>query len=210
VAVVGIGLFQALPLAGQKWENKLLSMRKAEARANPIEQLQNYLLSKRASVNALQDAVAEIGAQIKSLNGMVAERKKAKPGYDSSEEDAEIAKMVVAHKELESVYLSAETALDDLSARIEERKFKHKFSQVGRQAISAINAANGQTPEEMIGEMLVSEADSAILDNYNRVFASLDLHAARLNSTRSLSHSTGLTLDAMDIQMPVGQNVRSQ
>ena len=41
MAAVGFVSFQALPLAVQKLENRMLKLRKAEARANPIEQLQN-------------------------------------------------------------------------------------------------------------------------------------------------------------------------
>src|SRR5687768_11061089 len=42
LGVVGLGAVQAIPLLGQKWENRLLAARKAEARENPIEQLQNF------------------------------------------------------------------------------------------------------------------------------------------------------------------------
>ena len=48
MAIGGVALFQALPWAGQRLENGLLKLRKAEARANPIEQLQNEML-RRAS-----------------------------------------------------------------------------------------------------------------------------------------------------------------
>ena len=37
LGALGVGIMQALPLLGQKWENKLLAARKAEARRNPIE-----------------------------------------------------------------------------------------------------------------------------------------------------------------------------
>ena len=46
-AVIGFGLVQAIPALGQKWENKLLGLRKAEARANPIEQIQNNVIRLR-------------------------------------------------------------------------------------------------------------------------------------------------------------------
>jgi hypothetical protein len=46
MAAAGLLGFQAIPLTMQKLENRLLQMRKAEARANPIEQLQNDCLRR--------------------------------------------------------------------------------------------------------------------------------------------------------------------
>ena len=71
IGAVGVGLFQALPLLGQKLENRLLAARKAEARANPIEQLQNFLMQKRQRVASFKEAVVRIGAQIKSMSDMI-------------------------------------------------------------------------------------------------------------------------------------------
>ena len=41
---LGIGLSALLPYLGQKLENEILRIRKAEAGKNPIEQMQNQLL----------------------------------------------------------------------------------------------------------------------------------------------------------------------
>ncbi|NRR31773.1 hypothetical protein HSX11_16465 [Oxalobacteraceae bacterium] len=79
---MGIALFQTLPLLGQKLENRLLAARKAEARANPIEQLQNFLMQKRERVRAFKGAVVQIGAQIKSMSDMIDERKRQKGRLD--------------------------------------------------------------------------------------------------------------------------------
>src|SRR4051794_7488757 len=43
---LAIAAIQTLPLAAQKLENRLLTARKAEARRNPIEQLQGELLRR--------------------------------------------------------------------------------------------------------------------------------------------------------------------
>src|ERR1035437_493134 len=51
-AVIGYGFIQALPMLGQKWENKLLGLRKSEARSNPIEQIQNNVIRKAQQLKA--------------------------------------------------------------------------------------------------------------------------------------------------------------
>ena len=58
MAAIGVATLQAIPLAMQKLENRLLAARKAEARRNPIEQLQNEVLrrAQRRSVLAARSA----------------------------------------------------------------------------------------------------------------------------------------------------------
>ena len=70
LAIVGAAIAKAIPLLGQKWENAILSARKAEARQNPIEQLQNFFLDKRKKVNDFKAATGQINAQIRSLTDM--------------------------------------------------------------------------------------------------------------------------------------------
>ena len=56
-AVLGVGIIKALPLLGQKWENKLLGLRKSEARTNPIEQIQNNVIRKAQQLKAFKDGM---------------------------------------------------------------------------------------------------------------------------------------------------------
>ena len=53
---IGFAAVQALPLLGQKLENNLLNARKAEARRNPIEQLQNEVLRRAERLRAFRQA----------------------------------------------------------------------------------------------------------------------------------------------------------
>ncbi len=63
LGLAGAAALQALPLAAQKLENRLLAARKAEARANPIEQLQNDVLRREERLRSFRAALVQIGAQ---------------------------------------------------------------------------------------------------------------------------------------------------
>lgn len=204
LGVVGIGAIQALPLLGQKWENKILALRKAEARKNPIEQLQNFLIEKHNRVKMFRSAVVQIGAQIKGLAEMVEDRKKKKPGYDASKQEKALVAMNQAHTVLVSKYERAEQALVQLEEVIDDKKFEWNFGQAGQAAIAQLNAASG---EDLLNQMLADEAFSSVRDNFNTVFAELELEAAKLSSTQQLTFDGGMTLDLSAIKIPEMQMV---
>lgn len=201
VAVGGFGMLSMLPFLGQKLENRVLSMRKQEARANPIEQLQNFFLEKKERVKQFRDAVVSIGSQIESMKAMVADRKRKKPNYDSTDEDKAIASMTAAHQKLVTKYHDAEASLVQVQEAIEEKKFKWNFSKAGQSALTALSASSG---EDLLSQMLNDEADSSVLDNFNKVFAELELEAGVLTESKQLSFDSGqsgLTLDVSSINL---------
>lgn len=198
LAIVGIGAFQALPYFAQKWENKLLSLRKAEARKNPIEQLQNFLGEKAIKVRDFKAAVTAIGAQIKSMQSMLDERIRTKPNYDASKQKKAIEAMTDGHALLVTRYKDAEAALVQLREVIEDQKFAWEFGKVGQAAISQLNAASG---EELLNEMLADEAFSSVRDNFNQVFAALEMEAVKLSNTASIPYDDGMTLDLSSINL---------
>jgi hypothetical protein len=204
VGAVGVALFQALPLLGQKLENRLLAARKAEARANPIEQLQNFLLQKRQRVVAFKEAVVRIGAQIKSMSDMIEERKRQKPGYDASKQEKAVQAMKEAHRLLVDKYRNAELALEQLSEVIEDKKFEWKFGQAGQAAIQNLNATSGQ---ELLNQMLADEAFDSVRDNFNQVFSELEMEAAKLSTAKELSFDDGMTIDLTSIQLAATDKV---
>ena len=206
IAAIGIGLFQTLPLLGQKLENKLLAARKAEARANPIEQLQNFLLQKRGRVTAFKSAVMQIGGQIKSMSDMIEERKRQKPGYDASKQESAVRAMKDAHQILVVKYQNAEAALAQLSEAVEDKKFEWKFGQAGQAALQTLNATSGQ---ELLNQMLADEAFDSVRDNFNQVFSELEMEAAKLTTGKELSFEEGLAIDLSAIQIPAAEKVRS-
>lgn len=206
LGVFGVAVFQALPLLGQKWENKLLAARKAEARANPIEQLQNFLLQKQQSVNQFKNAVVAIGTQINNMADMISDRKRQKPGYDASKQERALASMRDAHNVLVTKYENAQAALGQLSERIEDKKFEWSFGQAGKSAIQSLNATSGQ---DLLDQMLADEAFDSVRTNFNHVFAELEMEAVKLSRAKELSFDDGMTIDLSSIQLNVPEKVRT-
>jgi hypothetical protein len=184
MGALAVALFQAMPLLGQKLENRLLAARKAEARANPVEQLQNFLMQKQRRVAEFKQEVARIGTQIKGMADMIAERKRHKPGYDASRQESAVKAMMDAHGLLIVKYRNAEVALLQLSDVVEDKKFEWKFGQAGQAALQHLNATSGQA---LLDQMLADEAFDSVRDNFNTVFSELEMEAAKLGSTPSFS-----------------------
>lgn len=189
IGVAAIALFQTLPLLAQKWENRLLALRKAEARANPIEQLLNYLAAKTQQVDTFRKAVSIIGTQIKALSDMVEDRRRT--GRDVSKQEASIAQMKTAHQALLAKYQAAANALVHLRETIDDKKFEFAFAQQGQAAMATLNATSGK---DILDAMLADEAFSAVRDNFNQVFSDLETEAARLNATRQMEYG-GVRID---------------
>ena len=198
IGVVGFGILQLLPYIGQKIENSVLKLRKAEARGNPIEQLQNFLMQKAKQVAEFKAATTSIGSQIKTLEAMVAQRKRERPNYDSSPQEKSIEAMKVAHRRLMVKYTNAEEALAQLRLVIQDKEFEWKFSQAGQKAMQSLNATSGK---ELMEAMLADEAFSAVTENFNNVFAELEMEAQHLTDAKSLEFDQGMTLDLTQINL---------
>lgn len=199
VALVGIGLVQALPLLGQRWENFLIGQRKAAARKNPIEELERYMMRKAKSVAAFKAAVAQIGGQVQGLQDMLEARKQQKPGYNAARQEESLKAMREAHAKLVAKYQRAEAAMASLREVIDDKRFEWKFGQAGQAALQSMSSASG---EDLVNEMLAGEAYASVRDNFNAVFAELDLEASRLSSTQQLSFGDEMTLDLSSISLP--------
>lgn len=198
IGVVGFGLINALPYIGQKLENSILKLRKAEARQNPIEQLQNFLRQKAQQVAEFKSAVVSISAQIMSLESMVQQRKRERPGYDASAQERSIQAMKDAHAQLKQKYVNAERALEELKLAIQDKEFEWKFSQAGQAAMKSLNATSGK---ELMEAMLADEAFSSVTDNFNKVFADLEMEAKHLTDAKQLQFDSGMTIDVSAINL---------
>lgn len=200
IGIIGFAVLQALPYFGQKIENTVLKLRKAEARQNPIEQLQNFLRQKAQQVADFKSAVSGIGAQIKSLQAMVEQRKRERPGYDATPQERSIQAMSEAYEALKQKYLNAEKALADLKLAIQDKEFEWKFSQAGQAAMQSLNATSGK---ELMEAMLADEAFSSVTDNFNKVFADLEMEAQHLTKAKELTFDSGMTIDVSAINLAV-------
>lgn len=198
ISMLGFAFISALPYFGQKLENSILKLRKSEARQNPIEQLQNFLRQKAQQVADFKSAVVSISAQIMSLESMVQQRKRERPGYDASAQERSIQAMKDAHVQLKQKYINAERALEELKLAIQDKEFEWKFSQAGQAAMKSLNATSGK---ELMEAMLADEAFSSVTDNFNKVFADLEMEAKHLTDAKQLEFSSGMTIDVSAINL---------
>ncbi len=198
VVVLGaIALVHAVPWLLQMLENWILAARKAEARRRPIEQLQNFEAKKREQVRIYKQAVSSVGAQIRSLGDMIKERKRTKPGSDTSSQEEAIGKMRQAHEIMLKKGERAEEALAQLHELIDNKQFEQKFAEAGNAAMQALNTTSGQA---LFDSMLADEASSAIRDNFNKVFADLEVEARSLNAQDKIDFGAGQILDVSSVE----------
>lgn len=198
IGLVGFGAIQMLPYFGQKIENSVLKLRKAEARGNPIEQLQNFLRQKAQQVTDFKTAVTGIGAQIKSLQAMVDQRKRERPNYDATAQEKSIASMKEVYAMQVQKYRNAEAALEELKLTIQDKEFEWKFSQAGQTAMKSLSATSGK---ELMEAMLADEAFSSVTENFNTVFAELEVEAQHLTTANQLTFDQGMTIDVSAINL---------
>lgn len=204
-AAIGFGFIQALPMLGQKWENKLLGLRKAEARANPIEQIQNNVIRKAQQLKSFRDGLQVIGGQIASLESSLKEQARKDPDDDLSDQWAAVKKMQNFYEQKLLNYKSAAAALEDYKKAVERAKFKYGF---GNAAQGIANAMNDTDAKTLMENMLADEAFAAVDQRYNQAFAALDVDSLELSSTNKLEFSRGMTIDVQAIQIPTQEPVR--
>lgn len=181
--------------------NRSLAAMKAEARKNPIEQLQNYLREKQSQLEAFKAAVSQIGGQVKSLADMLQTRKAAKPNKDYSKKEESLKAMQGAYEALRAKAAQGDAAILDLREIIDDQKFDWQFAQVGHSAVQNLKAMNGQ---DLLNEMLAGESFDQVRENFNRVFSDIEVEIGNINSGKVLTFgegSDGLTLDISNIHI---------
>jgi hypothetical protein len=198
-AVLGVGLIKALPFLGQKWENKLLGLRKAEARANPIEQIQNNVIRKAQQLKVFKDGLENIGGQIRSLESSLKEQSRKDPQEDFSDQWEAVAKMQDFYEKKKQHYHTAVNALEDYKRAVERAKFKYGFGTAAQGIANAMNDADAKT---LMENMLADEAFAAVDQKYNQAFAALDMDSVELTSNNRLEFSKDMTIDVQGIVIP--------
>lgn len=196
---LGIGFVKAIPLLGQKWENKILALRKAEARRNPIEQLQQGLLFKAGQLRAFEAGLKAIGAQIGSLDESLKDQKRKDPDDDLTDQFAALQKMQAFYAKKKQTYSIALKAFEDYKKAIDRAKFKYGFGTAA-QGIAA--AMNDQDAAALMNNMLADEAFSSVSQTYNAAFSALDIDSMELSGAKQIEFGSGLTINAQAIRIP--------
>lgn len=200
IAVLGFAVVKTLPMLGQKWENRLLGMRKAEARANPIEQMQNRLLQKQRQLDAFRNALTEIGGQITGMERMIVDRAKADPEQDLSMQRGAVTKMKAFYEQMKLKFNAACSALLDLTKEVERKKFEFGFAQAGQSALRAMSVSDA---DNMLKDMLADEAFKAVEQRFDSTFAALDIESTTLTNHSQLEFGKDVVLDVSAIKIPL-------
>jgi hypothetical protein len=198
IGVVGVAGFQALPMLAQKWENRILAARKQEARKNPIEQAENEYLRRSQQYAAFKTALESIGAQVISLRGKLDKTRREKPNYDLRQESAACDKMELFYQDRKNRLQAAGQQLVAFKDKIDEAKTKWDFQLAANQAIRAMNATDR---ESKLNEILTEVAFDSVQQNFDAVFARLDVDAVEITSKKELAFGAGMTLDLSGVEI---------
>ena len=172
MVVGGVVLFQAMPWAMQRLENRLLKMRKAEASANPIEQLENDVLRRSERLTAFRHALATVGGQIESIRQMVDERRHQDPGHVLESQQRAMQRLMDFYGANLGRLDQAQAALEQFKSTVARKKSEWEIANAINAATQLLDPNAAQT---LIQDLLTDEALRAVQNRFNTVFAELDI-----------------------------------
>ena len=190
----GVLALQAMPLALQKLENRILQSRKNEARANPIEQLQNDCLRRDERLEAFRRALVQIGGKIESMRQMIEDRRDIDPGQVLVQQERALDRMAQFYRANIQRLNDAHAALDAFRHKIKQKEFEWEFVQAGKVVMGALNPA---AMEDLMQGLLTDEALRSVQDHFNAVFAELDVGMRSVDAP-TRQHLAEQNLDPLD------------
>jgi hypothetical protein len=203
---VGTAVFHAMPLGMQKLENRILLARKAEARANPIEQLQNDCLRREERLQSFRRALVTIGGKIESMRQMIEDRRHLDPGHVLNRQQHALERMVRFYQGNLQRLDEANKALEAFRHQVQQKIFEWEFAQAGRSVMAAMNPSE---VEDLMQGLLTDEALRSVQDHFNAVFAQLDVEMRSIDApTREILAEAHL--DSMgELALPQFDHARS-
>jgi hypothetical protein len=207
LALLGFAGLQSLPLAFQRLENYLLQLRKAEARRNPIEQLQNEMLRRAQRLKSFRNALVAVGSQIESIEQMVQERRHLDPGHVLERQERAVQRLQQFHGVNLNRLVQAQAALEEFRLTVQRKESEWRIAL----AIGDANAMlDPHATDSLMQDLLTDTALRTVQERFNSVFAELDVQMRSMNSpTRSLLDADTLgQMEALDL--PLYEVQRSQ
>jgi len=184
LALAGTVVFQSLPWAMQRLENGLLKLRKAEARANPIEQLQNEVLRRSKRLRAFRQALVGVGGQIESIAQMVQERRQRDPGHALERQERALQRLKQFHELNLGRLVQAQAALEDFRHKVEQKQSEWAIALAIDETSKVLDP---NATEHLLQDLLTDTALRTVQDRFNAVFAELDVQMRSLDApTRDL------------------------
>ena len=189
ILAVGFAALQALPLLGQKLENRLLAARKAEARRNPIEQLQNDILRRAERLRAFSKALVVVGGKIESISQMVAESRQRDPGHVLDQQQRALHRLQQFYTLNLGRLGQAKAALDEFADTVKRKESEWIIACAIGEVTELMDPDAG---DNLIQGLLTDTALRTVQDRFNSIFAELDVQMT------SLDGPAGTGLDRMD------------
>jgi len=198
IALAGFVALSALPLALQKWENRMLSARKREAHTNPIEQLQNDCLRRAQKLTEFRAALASIGGQIETMRQMLQERRHKAPQYELNRQEAAVNRMEHFYRANIGRLEEAHHALEAFRDQVKHKAFEWEFAQAGKVVMTTLNPSE---VNDLMQNLLSDEALRSVQDRFNTVFAELDVDLHSIHApTREFMAIDPDPLDALTVR----------
>ena len=175
LAGIGIGgmvVFQGVPYFMQRLENRLLRLRKEEARRNPMEQLDSDCVRREQRLLLFRKALVTIGAQIASMREMLDQRRQLDPAQVLERQERAVERMSEFHALNVQRLGEAQAALDDFRRTVAQKRFEWEFA-LGAEVIW--ESLNPSKADELLHDLLSDEALRAVQSRFNAVFAELDI-----------------------------------
>ena len=202
IGAVAVAAAMALPLGMQKLENRLLQLRKAEARRNPIEQLQNEVLRRADRLVVFRKALVTVGGQIESIQQMIEASQSKFSGPALARQERALIRLQQFHSLNIGRLNQAQAALQDFKQTVQQKQSEW---QIALAIDDATHALDPNAAESLIQDLLADTALRTVQDRYNNLFAQLDVQLNSMDApTRDfLTHSSMSHLDALSLPSQV-------
>lgn len=204
MAAVGLVAFQSIPLGMQKLENRLMQLHRAEARRNPVEQLQNEMLRRAQRLKAFRNALVTVGGQIESIAQMLAERQHSDPEHVLERQARALQRLKQFHGINLNRLVQAQAALEEFRLTVQRKESEWNIAtEIDR----ATRVMDPHAADQLLQDLMTDTALRAVQDRFNTVFAELDIQMSASESpTRGLLDAHSLdhlgTLDLPAYQVP--------
>lgn len=179
MGAVGVVVFQAIPLGMQKLENRLLQLRKDEARRNPIEQLQNELMRRAEKLRAFRGALVMVGGQIESIGNMLEDRKHKDPAHVLHRQERALERLLQFHGINLQRLRVAESALEEFRFTIERKESEWRIALAIGDATEMLDP---NATDNLMQDLLTDTALRSVQERFNAVFAELDVQLTSANA----------------------------
>jgi membrane protein YqaA with SNARE-associated domain len=208
IAALGMTVMAMLPLGIQRLENRVLALRKAEARKNPIEQLQNEVMRRAERLVIFRKALVTVGGQIESIRQLIEESQAKSNGQVIDRQQKALQRLEQFHNINIARLNQAQAALHEFKNTVEQKQREWEIALAIDDASQAMDPNAGGN---LIQDLLSDTALRAVQDRFNNVFAELDVQMRSMDApTRDLLDKSSMgRIDALSLPVSVDQQYRS-